>query len=143
MNAEIKKVIEAIGYDIVLLAEKIFDENGLEDSNLKKDITSQIDMNDIVISSCFNHYIDYIESGRRPQEGLPPPIEPIIDWCKRKGISTDNNIVYAIRYAIWRDGIEGRPLLAFLEKEVDRQFENKWAERLFESAISELTKYFN
>lgn len=143
MNKDISKVIETIGHEIIHLAEKILDEKGLENSNLKRDISSQIDMNNIVIYTYFNNYIEYIESGRSPRQGSPPPIDAIIDWCKRKNISTDNNIVYAIRQAIWRDGFQARPILSVLEKEVSLQFDNKWSEQIFESITNELTKYFN
>ena len=58
-------------------------------------------------------------------------------------IPTDNNTLFLIARAIWRDGHEGRPILATLEEKIDRKFETEWYDQLFEATIDELNKYFN
>jgi hypothetical protein len=51
--------------------------------------------------------------------------------------------LWAISTAIWRDGHTGRPILAVLEKEIEEAFEKEYFDKIFESLISELNKFFN
>ena len=57
-----------------------------------------------LITIVVNDYIDYIESGRG--SGKMPPTKPIIDWCRRHGIPSDNSTVYLIRRSIGENGKE-------------------------------------
>ncbi|GAB6007505.1 hypothetical protein [Dysgonomonas reticulitermitis] len=109
--------------------------NTLKDSALVKDVGSRISFgnngDNVVIELLFNNYIDYIEKGRRP--GKMPPISALKEWAQSRGISTDNSTLFAIANAIKRDGIEGRPVLATLEREIENSFENEWYDKLFEA----------
>lgn len=157
MTPEVSKAIEVISKEIVQLAQYIMDsdigindkvnKNTLKNSNLKTDILSTIsESGSVVINTLFNHYIVYLEWDRPPfykkTTGIPP-ISALIPWARKNGISTDNSTLYAIAYAIYRDGHKGRPILAMLEKNVYNQWDIKWSEELFNSIIIELTRYFN
>lgn len=140
MNEETAKVIETIANEIVSMARLVMENSniGLRDSALRKDIGVEIKSLDrsIVIETIFADYIDYLERGRRPQQGKQPPIDELRDWALARGIPTDNSTLFLISRAIWRNGYEGRPILATLEEEIERKFEEEWADRLFE-AITE------
>jgi len=49
------------------------------------------------------------------------PIQSLINWMKKAGISTDNNLVYAIRESIYQNGIKAKN---FLEKSKDQANES-------------------
>lgn len=156
MNTHVLKVVEEISRDIVALAQFVLDndsvgvnkktgKNTLKDSLLIKNVEPRVSFgsngDNVVIEVLFNNYIDYIEKGRRP--GKMPPVSALKEWAQSRGIPTDNGTLYAIANAIKRDGIEGRPILATLEREIENKFENEWADKLFEAMTEELTKYFD
>ena len=156
MTDHVLKIVEEIGRDIVALAQFVIDndsvgvnkkagKNTLRDSLLIRDVDSRVSFggngDNVVIEVLFNNYIDYIEQGRRP--GTMPPVSALKEWAQSRGIPTDNGTLFAIANAIKRDGIEGRPILATLEREIENSFENDWADKLFEAMTAELTEYFN
>ncbi len=156
MTDHMLKVVEEISRDIVALAQFVIDndsigmnkktgKNTLKDSLLIRDVDSRISFggngDNVVIEVLFNNYIDYIEKGRRP--GTMPPVSALKEWAQSRGIPTDNGTLFAIANAIKRDGIEGRPILATLEREIENSFESEWADKLFEAMTSELNKYFD
>lgn len=97
---------------------------------------------DLVFDIILNDYIVYIESGRRKGAKFPP-IEPIVRWCKKHGIPTDNSTVYLIRRAISRDGIKPRPILQYVFDEVDKEWNNNLADEIFNKIMEEIDKFFN
>lgn len=97
---------------------------------------------DLVFDIILNDYIQYIESGRRKGAKFPP-VEPIVEWCKKKGIPTDNSTVFLIRRAISRDGIKPRGILAHVFEEFDRNWNDGAADELFNKIIEEINKWFN
>lgn len=153
MTPELRKVIVAIGQDIISLTHKVMEDdsiatnpktgnNTLKNSTLMQNISfSAEDESNVVIRTFFDNYIQYIEQGRIA--GTMPPISALEVWAKQRGISTDNSTLYAIANAIKRDGIAARPVLATLEKEIEKRFEQQWADQLFKALTTELTKYFN
>ncbi len=156
MTDHVLKIVEEIGRDIVALAQFVIDndsigvnkkagKNTLRDSLLIRDVDSRVSFggngDNVVIEVLFNNYIDYIEKGRRP--GTMPPVSALKEWAQSRGIPTDNGTLFAIANAVKRDGIEGRPILATLEREIENSFENDWADKLFDSMTAELTEYFN
>lgn len=154
MNEATIKIREIIATDILGLAQLAMegdigvnakiDRNTLKDSKLYKSVKSQIvNSNDIVIEALFQSYINYIEWDRPPKYGNPPPIDAIIEWAKEKGISTDNDVVYAIRYSIWEMGHTGRPIIEMFNRLLEHTFNEHWANDVFNSLIDELTKFFN
>jgi len=154
MNDDISKITEIIATDIIGLAQLAMegdvgvntkiDRNTLKDSYLYNSIKTQIiNSNNIVVETLFQPYINYIEWDRPPKYGDPPPIDDIIEWAKAKGISTDNDVVYAIRYSIWEIGHSGRPVIEMFNKLLEHTFNEYWADDIFNAIISELIKFFN
>lgn len=154
MNEATIKIVEALASEILTLAQLIMEDgsigtnpkagrNTLRDSVLKNGIGQEVNAENAVIQTFFNHYIDYIENTRAPKSGKMPPISTLRDWAEKNGIATDNSTLYLIARAIWRDGHEGRPILATLEQEIDSLFDKEYYDKLFEALIEDLTKYFN
>jgi hypothetical protein len=156
MNESTIKVIEALTEDILTLSRLILEDdsistnrkvgkNTLKESSLKKDVEVEIKSLDspVIINALFNSYINYIEWDRPRKYGKRPPIDELRDWALSRGIPTDNNTLFLISQAIWRDGHEGRPIIATLEKEIEESFDKEVYDKLFNSIIEEITKYFN
>lgn len=119
-------------------------QNTLADSQLKEQIEGIVKARgDVVITLLFNHYIDYIIAGRAPKVGKPPPIDVLKDWAERKGIPTDAPTLYAISYAIWRDGYAGRPIFEALDRKIDAAWASGFSDRLFEGLLEDVDKFFN
>ena len=146
------KVMYAIGKDIAKIVRTVMESNvginskvgvnTLSNSNLYNDL-SVIATNDgdLVFDLMLNDYLTFIESGRRKGAKMPP-VEPIIRWCRQKGIPTDNSTVYLIRRAISRDGIKARPFMAHVMEEIDREWVDV-ADELFNKIMEEIDKFFN
>lgn len=115
-------------------------KNTLKDSRLAKTATMEVDLPFIKIM--VNDYIDMIENGVK-RYSYCPPLADLRDWARRKGIPSDNNTLYAIQQAIWRDGIKGRPVIKTFYDKLDKEWSEWMADELFESITYNLTKYFN
>lgn len=141
MKQEIDKLTAELANEIERLARIVLKEQGIdEQSSLYTDLKVELEgaKDGVVLSSFFNNYILYIENGRQPRTGKRPPIEALREWALSKGIPTDNNTLYAISYAIWRDGIAPRPILATLEERIGEYIDNEFAERINEIILAEL-----
>lgn len=158
MEVQLAKIIQEITNDIVKGARDIMasdvginqkvGKNTLVGSNLYKQISTQFKQEDnIVINLFFNHYIEFIESGRMPKKGKRPPVLEIAKWLRRKHIVSSNEnimkVAYAVSYAIWRDGYKSRKIIEALDKYVDSQFENKYADMIFDALFKEVDDYFS
>lgn len=120
--------------------------NTLANSQLREDIfasVSQTNSEDVVVKALFNNYVEYIERGRAPMSGHKPPIKYLKDWAEKNGIPTDASTLYAISYAIWRDGIQGRPIFATMDKYMDNAYNDEWAPALRDALLENLDKLFN
>lgn len=156
MNEATKRVIEAFQSEVMTLIRLIFEDNGisnnkkinkntLADSKLKERVQVEIRQkeNPVIIEALFNHYITFLEWNRPKKHGKRPPIDALRGWASARGISTDNSTLWAISTAIWRDGHEGRPIIATLEKEIENSYNKEYSNKLFDAIIDELIKYFN
>ena len=158
MTIQLAKIIQEITNDIVKGARDIMasdiginqkvGKNTLVGSNLYKQISTQFKQDDnIVINLFFNHYIEFIESGRMPKKGKRPPVLEIAKWLRRKHIVSSNEnimkVAYAVSYAIWRDGYKARKVLEALDKYVVSGFENKYADMIFNALFKEVDDYFS
>lgn len=144
----LRGAIETIAGEITLMAQAILADdsisanaktgkNTLRNSLLAKDVQASVHFGDnVVIDVLFGNYIAYIEQGRAPRSGKRPPISAIKSWAEKRGIATDNNTLYAIANAVWRDGYAGRPILATLEQQIEERFDNEWADLIFEALFS-------
>lgn len=159
MTVDLAKIVQEITQDILKGVREIMssniginekvNKNTLVGSNLYNQIKTQFkqDENEIVINLFFNHYIEFIESGRMPKTGKKPPVLEIIKWLRRKHIvaSNDNimSVAYAVRYAIWRDGYKARKVMETLDKYVDSEFDKRYADMVFDALFKEVDDYFN
>lgn len=158
MTIQLAKIIQEITNDIVKGARDIMasdvginqkvGKNTLVGSNLYKQISTQFKQDDnIVINLFFNHYIESIESGRKPKTGDRPPVLEIAKWLRRKHIVSSNEnimkVADTVSNAIWRDGYSARKVLEALDKYVDSGFENKYADMIFDALFKEVDDYFS
>lgn len=106
------------------------------------DTQAKIENNDWVFDLFYNDYLQYIEEGRKPR-ARKVPIRPLVDWMKRNLISDDVRVAYAIRESIYQLGIPARPLLEPFGEMLDKRFEEKIYDEIFNTIITNLDKYFN
>ena len=108
---------------------------GKDKSRLYDDVVANLlASEDIVVSLLVNDYIVFIESGRRAGAKLPP-FQPIYEWCKRKGLPSDNSTVWAICKAISIDGIAPRPIMSNVLSIIDNRWDSEWSDSIFEDKI--------
>lgn len=142
---EVKRLAQIILSDDKIGANKKTGKNTLRDSSLYDNVRVEIQNTEqsVVIQALFDNHIDYIEQGRKPRSGKQPPIDALRDWALSRGIPTDNSTLFLISRAIWRDGYQPRPILATLEEEIERRFENEWSDLLMDAITEELITYFS
>ena len=152
MNKNVIKAFNLLAVDILDLFHKVLasdvginrkpmaGKNTLKYSRLAQ--TAQIQTDIPFFHLILNDYIDSIENGRRPKAQLVP-IESLRDWARRKGIPSDNKTLEIIQYAIWRDGIKGRPVMRTFFNMLDKEWNSTYSKELFEAILHNLTQYFN
>lgn len=96
----------------------------------------------IVIQLLLNDYVQYIESGRKAGSKFPP-IQPIVQWAKKRGIPTDNSTIFLIRRAIADDGIRPRPFMYKVLETIDKKWEGEWSYELFNQLTKIIDEFFN
>ena len=159
MTVDLAKIMKEITLDILKGARDIMSsdiginqkvgKNTLVGSNLYKQIsTSWKETGDnVVIDTFFNHYISYIEWDRPPKYGKMPPVFEIIKWLRRKHIVSSNknikSVAYVISRSIWEKGWKGRKILEALDKYVDSNFDEKYADMIFDALFQEVDDYFS
>lgn len=114
-------------------------QKGLGQSDLLN--KARIDISDNIFLLIFPDYIDYVNSGRRPNAKMPPA-DAIINWCRQKGIPTDNNTVWRIRQGIAKQGIKARPVLDMIFDLAENEWMTDWSQRVFNEIIEELINWF-
>lgn len=133
----INEIYKAIQEDIQDIFQNALKNVNLEDSNLYKDLKVEVNENSDIFKVLYNDYLEYIEEGRKPK-AKKVPIKNIIEWCKRKGIGSDNNTAYAIQQSIYMKGIPARPILINVDKNIDMQWMNKWSDDIFQEIIKKI-----
>jgi hypothetical protein len=155
--AAVALVYNRIADDLLSLAYAVLEDdsistntkigkNTLANSQLRDDLSvavSQTIGEDAVIRALFNNYVVYLEWSRPPMYGKKPPISALKDWAAKNGIPTDAGTLYAISYAIWRDGHAGRPIFATMDKVLDGLFIEDWAPALKDAIFDNLDLLFN
>lgn len=152
---EIGKIVMEFSKDLMELVRMVMESNVGINSKTKPPRNTLIDSNiyktlsvrathdgDLIFDIILNDYIQFIESGRRVGAKFPP-VKPIVDWAKKRGIPTDNATLFLIRRAISRDGIKPRPILQYVFEEVDREWDEKLADEIFNKIMQEVDKFFN
>ena len=150
MNEEIIKAFKLIAEEILDAFHIVLESrvginpkvgiNTLEGSNLEKE--AKTFTNAPFIYLVVNNYIDDIERGKKPKSEFVP-IQALRQWARRKGIKTDNKTLHIIQYAIWRDGIKRRPIITQLMKTLEDEWDDKYANQLFDAIYNNLLKIFN
>lgn len=131
------KIYKSIQEDIQDIFQNALKNVNLEDSNLYKDLKVEVNENSDIFKVLYNDYLEYIEEGRKPK-AKKVPIKNIIEWCKRKGIGSDNNTAYAIQQSIYMKGIPARPILINVDKNIDMQWMKKWSDDIFQEIIKKI-----
>lgn len=150
---EVGKIVMEFSKDLMALVRMVMESNvgindkvgrnTLVDSNIYKTLSVKATNDgDLIFDIILNDYLTFIESGRRKGAKFPP-VEPIVKWARSRGIPTDNSTIFLIRRAISRDGIKPRPFMAYVMEEVDREWDDKLADELFNKIINEIDKFFN
>ena len=110
------------------------------DSNIFKEMKAKASGN-IVIELLLNDYVQYIESGRKAGSKFPP-IQPIVQWAKKRGIKTDNSTIFLIRRAIAEDGIKPRPFMYKVLETIDKKWDGDWSSDLFQELTKIIDEFF-
>ena len=111
------------------------------DSKIFKEMYAKASGN-IVIQLLLNDYVQYIESGRKAGSKFPP-IQPIVQWAKKRGIPTDNSTIFLIRRAIAEDGIRPRPFMYKVLDTIDSKWDGEWSSELFNELTKIIDEFFN
>lgn len=150
---EVGKIVMEFSKDLMTLVRMVMESNvginsktgsnTLVNSNIYKTLSVKATNDgDLIFDIILNDYLVFIESGRRKGAKFPP-VEPIVKWARSRGIPTDNSTIYLIRRAISRDGIQPRPIMAHVLEEVDREWDEQLADKLFNQIIEIIDKFFN
>lgn len=150
MEENVIKAFNALAEDILSLFQQVLSsnvginrkvgKNTLKDSRLAR--TAIIKAEAPFINLIVNDYIEQIENGVKKKK-YAPEIYELREWARRKGIPTSNNVLRAIQYSIWRDGITGRPIMKTFYNLLDKEWNSSYSVMLFNEIINNLTKYFN
>lgn len=132
-------IMKVIQDELYIILEYTMKINKLGSSDLLKD--SRIDMADNIFFLIFPDYVEYVNSGRRPGAKMPPT-DAIVNWCREKGIPTDNNTVWKIRQGIAKQGIAARPVIDMIFELAEKEWENDWSDKVFKEIIQELEQWF-
>ena len=150
---EISKIVMEFSKDIMALVRMVMESNVGINSKVGVNtlVNSQIyntlsvratNDGDLIFDIILNDYLVFIENGRRKGAKMPP-VEPIVRWARSKGIPTDNSTIYLIRRAISRDGVKARPIMQHVFEEIDRTWDDEWADEIFNIIMEEINKFFN
>lgn len=150
---EIGKIVMEFSKDLMQLVRMVMESNvGINQKVGRNTLTSSqiyktlsvkaTNDGDLIFDIVLNDYITFIESGRRKGAKFPP-VEPIVRWARSRGIPTDNSTIFLIRRAISRDGVKARPILQYVFEEIDYLWEHELSDKLFETILSEVNKFFN
>lgn len=90
-------------------------------------------------------YVRYIESGR-PAHAPKVPVKALINWANAKRIPADNATIFAIREAIYRDGIAPRPMLEAIDQaahQAIQEFKPNITKALISKIKEQIKSWFN
>ena len=134
-----RDIMKVLQDELYILIEYSMKQKGLGQSDLLD--KAKINISDNLFLLIFPDYIDYVNSGRRPNAKMPPA-DAIINWCRQKGIPTDNNTVWRIRQGIAKQGIKARPVLDMIFDLAENEWMTDWSQRVFNEIIEELINWF-
>ncbi len=116
----LKEAIERFGTEIIEIAANLIknepkvNTGRLRDSLSRKVLDTAMGTR-YTLQIFAEDYFIYVNDGRKPNS-KPPPIEPIREWCKQKGI--DEGLSYAIARSIGKKGIPATNISERMMKKV-------------------------
>ena len=125
----------------MLVNDKVGRNTIAPNSDIFKEMYAKASGN-IVIQLLLNDYVQYIESGRKAGSKFPP-IQPIVQWAKKRNIPTDNSTIFLIRRAIAEDGIKPRPFMYKVFETIDKKWDGEWSSELFNELTKIIDEFFN
>ena len=125
----------------MLVNDKVGRNTIAPNSDIYKEMYAKASGN-IVIQLLLNDYVQYIESGRKAGSKFPP-IQPIVNWAKKRDIPTDNSTIFLIRRAIAEDGIKPRPFMYKVLNTIDKKWDGEWSSELFNELTKIIDEFFN
>ena len=125
----------------MLVNDKVGRNTIAPNSDIFKEMYAKASGN-IVIQLLLNDYVQYIESGRKAGSKFPP-IQPIVQWAKKRDIPIDNSTIFLIRRAIAEDGIRPRPFMYKVLETIDKKWDGEWSSELFNELTKIIDEFFN
>ena len=152
MHKELNNIITLLAEDVMNLTADIMASSMLvndkvgrntiaPNSDIYKEMYAKASGN-IVIQLLLNDYVQYIENGRKAGSKFPP-IQPIVNWAKKRDIPTDNSTIFLIRRAIAEDGIKPRPFMYKVLNTIDKKWDGEWSSELFNELTKIIDEFFN
>ena len=138
---DVMTITEDIMASSMLVNNKVGRNTIAPDSKIFKEMYAKASGN-IVIQLLLNDYVQYIESGRKAGSKFPP-IQPIVQWAKKRNIPTDNSTIFLIRRAIAEDGIRPRPFMYKVLDTIDKKWDGEWSSELFNELTKIIDEFFN
>lgn len=130
------EVLKVIAEEIPLLWQK-----SLKEHNVESNAEVKTDVKFPDIEMIYPQYFQYVEEGRKPKT-KKVPIEALIEWARKKGISTDNATLFSIQESIYKNGIKPRPVFLSFEEYLEKGWET-WSQNIFQALMEEIDKIFN
>lgn len=140
MSDEIAQIMKLCLEDDDIAENIKVGKNTLKDSNLYKSIETRI--NSPFIELVINDYYRYVSNGRERHHTPRVPIDALRDWARRKLHKTDNGTLFAVQQSIYEYGIRPRPIFHHFWKNIDKQWDEKWASEIFDKLSQDIIKYF-
>lgn len=108
-----------------------------ENSHILNDLTSEAVGMDLVRVLIHDYYANINNGSHYTQ--YPPPIDAIRAWCEEKLHTTDNNVIFAVREAIFKRGLKARPFMGDVILAIDDLYES-FGDEVFEIFCEEIDK---
>jgi len=128
------KIITESDRLVAILQEEIRKRGIIASGQLLKSVrVDEVDSNKIIVE--FEDYGTFVDEGRK--RGSFPPIRPIEDWIREKGIrvrrgQTIEQTAFAIATAIEKKGIKARPFIKGSVQKFEIEFHSQcWEQLLF------------
>lgn len=143
MAKDLMNIVRDVLSSDLLINHKV-GRNTIIDSSLFKEVAvkSHVGDDNPIVSFMLNDYVQYIESGRRAGSKMPP-LEPIVQWARKRGIPTDSRTMFAIRKKIAEDGIRPRPFMDRVWEICDREWDESWSDLLFNEIMKLIDEFFS
>lgn len=137
---KLKEAIEIFGEDLINIAARMIEnEPKVNTGRLKKSLETRV--LDTAFGTSYTllvlaeDYFIYVDKGRKPNS-KPPPVAPIKEWCRQKGI--EESAAYAIAKAIGKNGIPATDISSRMLKKALRDAAYRRLEDGMEDYVDDL-----